>query len=155
MFELTVPDLYQSHLAYAIMIWFPLLSARSQNSIYLMQKRLIRALSNARLRDHCMPLFKKLGILTVNDLLYRENVLLMFRVVNCIAPVPVLNIFNCGHISTRSTNIVIPKHKLAMINKSFICKAIVDWTSTSAATKASSNKKSLSKQLTKEICSKY
>ena len=74
--------------------WFPFLDKKSQNSLYVLQKRLIHSLSNAGFRDHCMPLFKKLGVLTVHDLLYKSNVLLIFRVVNQIAPSPIANMFD-------------------------------------------------------------
>ena len=53
--------LFQSRLMYGILIWG---SSSYAIKIFQLQKRAVRILANASLRDHCKPLFLKYGILT-------------------------------------------------------------------------------------------
>ena len=76
-----------------------------------------------------MPLFRRQKILTIKDQLVVENAKLMFRVHNEMCPVPVLNIYyNVNSTSaTRGKGIKIRPHVTQKVNKSFICKPVVDW----------------------------
>ena len=134
-----------AHLLYGMTIWYPLLSTKAQNSIHMLQKRLIRTLGNANVRQHCMPLFKKFNILTIPDMSQCENLSLIYRIYHRIAPVPLLNLFMTSSSQvTRHGNIVIPKHKLAKVNRSFLCKPIMQWQTLSTNTKLLQSKKSFS-----------
>ena len=148
---------YNSHLVYCLPIWFPLLDKKSQNSIYLLQKRLIRTLCNAHFREHCMPLFKKQGILTVTDLLIKENAMFMYRIITRTALVPVTNIFNFSAVTqnTRNTNIIIPRHHLSIVNRSFICKSVMDWQAIPANIRSACSKKALSRNIINYLSEKY
>ena len=64
---------FYSHLTYCLPVWYPLLNQSSQNSLHVLHKRLIRAVSGAAYRQHCMPLFKKQKILMLRDQLTLDN----------------------------------------------------------------------------------
>ena len=148
---------YYSHLSYCVLLWYPMLTMTAKNAIYVLQKRLIRTLTNAHFRDHCMPLFKSMKTLTVNDLVYKENVLFVQRIVNAEAPLPVINLFDHATSTTltRNRNIIIPKHKLALVNRSFLCKSVSDWLSVLVSTKLNITRNGLSRKLVTDLCNKY
>ena len=123
--------LFGSHLVYAVSVWLPLLSKRNRNMLYVLQKKVVRSMCRVNLRSHCMPLFKKQSILTVDDYLAIENVKLMYKVKNNICPMPVRNLYNySGHdYRTRSKDMIMDNHKLTLVNKSFLCKPLIEWQS--------------------------
>ena len=103
---------YHSHLQYGILIWYPLLNVKYQNSIYALQKHLIRCLCNSGYTEYCMPLFK------------RESIL-------------------------------VPKHHLQIVNRSFLCKPISDWQQLSTKLKTCTSKPQFVKSLKKVFVDKY
>ena len=83
----------------------------------------------AKFLQHCMPLFKKQRVLRLDDQLFVENCKLMHKLVDKILPTPIINLFeqNTGHYQTRSAHVAVVKHTSLMVNKSFLCKPIVQW----------------------------
>jgi hypothetical protein len=74
-------SMFHSHLIYAIQIW----SCSSQsliNNLFKMQKRAVRIVSNANFNAHTEPLFKKLEILPLPDLISYFNLQFMQRYIN-------------------------------------------------------------------------
>lgn len=59
----------QSHLLYCVFVWG---SDRYVKKLLILQKRAIRIIAGAYYREHCKPLFRKLGILTVTSLFILE-----------------------------------------------------------------------------------
>ena len=59
-----------------------MLNQNLQNTIYVLQKRLIRGICNAPPRQHSMPMYKDLGIITVRDQLILHNCKLIDRVIH-------------------------------------------------------------------------
>ena len=104
-----------------------------------------------------MPLFKKHKIVTLMDQLFIENCKLMFRIKNRLCPVSLCNLFrgNNRNYCTRNKNFIVFKHKLSIVNKSFLCKAVSDWTGLASEIKESSNKKSFVHKLKQSILLKY
>ena len=84
---------YESHLVYGCCIWYPLLSKQSQVALYQLQKCLICTLCNVPFRSHCMPLYKKLSIMTLPDLVKLENCKLCYRVVSGLCANPLRSFF--------------------------------------------------------------
>ena len=74
---------YHSHMYYGLPVWFPLLKRESQKTLFLLQKQIVRCINGVNFRAHCMPLFRKQVILTLEDQLKLNNCKLMFRVLNC------------------------------------------------------------------------
>lgn len=68
--------LVHSHLAYAVILWGG--SAESQRA-FVMQKRAVRVLLGKGFREHCRPLFKSLGILTLPSLYILETCLYVHK----------------------------------------------------------------------------
>jgi hypothetical protein len=54
--------LFHSHLLYGLELWG---HAPATQSVLLLQKKVVRVIDAAGFRDHCKPIFVKLGILTV------------------------------------------------------------------------------------------
>ena len=113
---------YHSHLTYCMPIWYPLLPNALQKTLTVLQKRIIRTLSKADMRQHCMPLYRDLRILTVHDSLYVENIVLCYRLFNQDCPQPICNLYD-----NQETRISIPKHSSTKVNKSFLCKPLTEW----------------------------
>lgn len=55
-------SLFHSHINYAILLWG---GSSHAIKIFRLQKRAVRLIDNAGWRDHCQPIFKKLGIMPV------------------------------------------------------------------------------------------
>lgn len=64
-----------SHLNYAIIAWG---SSSETNRLFILQKRIVRLIADAKYLEHCSPLFKKLGIMTVYSL-YLYNLALFVK----------------------------------------------------------------------------
>ena len=122
---------YHSHISYGLSIWYPMLKRAEALNLYKMQKCVVRRICNAPPRSHCMPLFRSERISTIPDLVTIENCKPIHRVVNHRCAKPITHFFARAEqpISqqTRSLNVVIPKHNLAIINQSFLCKPVSDW----------------------------
>ena len=128
---------FDSYLMYGLFIWYPLLIKQHQNSLYLLQKRIIRILTGANFHQHCMPLFKKESILTIPDNVKLQNCKLVFALDRDVCPMAIQNLFEVRNhtCATRSTKISLMKHKTDVVNKSFLCKPISDWQSLSNSIK--------------------
>ena len=115
---------FQSHIVYNLIVWWPLLKRSHQNSIYVLQKRVIRSLHSAHFREHCMPLFKKSSILTVWDLVILENMKFMYKVHHEISPKPVRNLYEKREMmyQTRNNLYSSVSHRTTKFNESFLCK---------------------------------
>lgn len=70
--------LIESHLRYGIAFW-GYCSRQLFSSVFVLQKRALRFVCGAKLRDHCRPLFKRQQILTVSCIFILETVCLIFK----------------------------------------------------------------------------
>lgn len=66
----------QSILSYGIVVWG---SSKELNSIFIIQKKIIRTILNLNRQTHCKPYFKQLNILTVPCLYILESVCYIHR----------------------------------------------------------------------------
>ena len=140
-----------------VCIWFPLLNSSQQECIYKLQKRIVRSLCNVNFTQHCMPLFKAQGILMVKDLLLVKNAKLLYKLNNNLCPSLISQLFNMSTNSTRTWghNLLIPKHCSTKVNKSFLCKSIIDWRSIKSDIKTVDNCKRLVKLLKRSVIDGY
>ena len=145
-------------MTYCVNAWFPLLTKAQQQSLYQLQKRIIRIVFHANYQTHVMPLFRKLNTLTINDMVSVENVKLMYRISNDMVSKPICNLFQTclkGKHNTRNANILVPRHNLSSINKSFLCKAVIEWNNLTTEIKMSNHLVSFKKIVKKSLISKY
>ncbi len=109
--------LFQSHIAYGLMIWG---HASSVSDILIIQKKVIRTLCGARYLEHCRPLFIKAKILTVINLYIYQ--ILIYTKIN-------LHLFftreNVHQHSTRfSHKLDLPQHRLSKTGSSYKANCI-------------------------------
>ena len=147
------------HLTYGITIWYPLIPKTLQALLFRLQKRIVRNVCNAPFRAHCMPLFKKESILTIDDIVYLENVKLMYRVTNNLCAKPLAFLFrdntSTSNYVTRNLNLKVIRHKSTIVNRSFLCKAVLDWQGLDTAVKNSDNKKQFCKRVKRNLLNRY
>ena len=104
-----------------------------------------------------MPLFKEHNIIRLDDLIYIENNKLMYRILNGKCAKPICNFFvnKSKVVNTRNANVAIMKQTLASVNRSFLCKLVIDWQSVTQVDKGVVHEKILAKRLKKELLLKY
>ena len=66
---------------------------KNLSKIFLKQKRIIRMISKAHFREHTNPLFKKLKILKLNDLIKLRTAIVMYKANNNILPKNLQSLF--------------------------------------------------------------
>ena len=151
---------YDSPLTYGSLIWYPLPRKSQQSMIYLLQKRIIRSLSNASYNEHCMPLFKKLNILTLNDAAFHANCKFIFKLTHDAVPDPIKNMFTIlvhPH-ATRGPNVTSVNYKSRKVGQSFLSAPFRDWQSLNNNNHVLANVEHVSifaKKLKENIISKY
>ena len=94
-----------SHATYALSVWGQSLPANSR--IITLQKTAIRLITFSNFRAHSKPLFKTLKLLTITDLVFFYNILLIHQILNNTAPSYIQNTFN---LSLFSGSIVTRQH---------------------------------------------
>ena len=106
-------SLISSHLLYGILLW-----GKKLSSIAQAQKKAIRLITRSRYNAHTDPLFKKLNILKVSDLLTVQEWKFYYKLVHKKLPLyflqsaPLLRHSYIHHYQTRhNNNILIPKLK--------------------------------------------
>ena len=114
---------------------------RQRESLYKLQKRIIRGICGAQFRDHCMPLFKKEEILTLEDHLCLENSKLIYKIIHKILPKPVHLLFELPqhNHNVRNQTVHVTKHRYAKMHNSVLSKAMVDWQKLPRSLKESSS----------------
>ena len=100
--ESTLVTLYNSlilpHILYGILVW-----GHTNNRIYKLQKRAVRSLTNSKYNAHTSPLFKKLKLLTVQDIFKTQCLKFFYKYKNELLPRYFHNIFT-GHILNHAHN---------------------------------------------------
>ena len=104
-----------------------------------------------------MPLFKQKKILRIEDQLTLDNCKLMHRLNYDNCPTPIANMFNrsTDRYEIRSLNVKCTRHRTMLVNKSFLCRLIIQWQLLQRNLKNNENLKSFSKELKKHLLSKY
>lgn len=142
---------FHSHLTYGMLVWCPMLTRASQNELYLLQKRTVRCIFKAPFRSHTQPLFRKENILNLSDQVFLDNCKFIYRVVNGRCAWPLSNFYISGNnlYGTRSENVTITKHQSGLLNRSFLCKAVIVWRNISSDIKKSEHLRIFSRKAKK------
>ena len=119
---------FHSHLTYSISVWGSMISKGNIEILHKLQKQSLRIICKKPFRSHSNPLFKSLNILKVDDQLLLSQSKLMYKVVNCLSPSPLIKQFKTGKcIPTRNKNLIIEKNVCKEYNNSFLVKGIIVW----------------------------
>jgi hypothetical protein len=111
-----------SHLAYCINI-YGCASATVLNKLIVKQKEAIRVVSLANYRDHTVPLFKKLNILPLNELIMYSALKFMHKYKHNRLPFSFNEIWTTNRarnpdvILRNADNFYVPAHNFATIKK--------------------------------------
>jgi hypothetical protein len=111
-----------SHIAYCINI-YGCASATVLNKLIVKQKEAIRVISLAKYRDHTIPLFKKLGILPLNELIRYSALRFMHKYKHNRLPFSFNETWSTNRarnpdvILRNADNFYIPAHNFATIKK--------------------------------------
>ena len=147
---------FHSHLTYGMTVWGGLLKKEYINKLFILQKSVIRHMFGVNPTTHCMPLFKKLRILTLHDQLNQEYVKLIFRVSNKLLSTPVINMFKKSTgIQTRNRNVICEKFMTSRTCNCFLVKSIKILNSMSQEIKDAPSVKVLSKRFKNKCISTY
>ena len=100
-----------------------------------------------------MPIFKKLKILNIYDMIDLDLCKTIFRIKNQSAPKPML----CWYKTNEYTRngIITPKYKTNLASKSFIVQAVTKWNTMSESLKSSKNISQLKKRYKQTSLEKY
>ena len=91
--------LFNSHLSYANIIWAQA-SNPNLNRILKIQKKSLRILTFSHFQAHSKPLFHKLNLLQLPDLVKLSNILLLHQILNSHSPVDLSSVFNLSYQQT-------------------------------------------------------
>ena len=119
-------------MTYGALIWGLMCNKSSFNRVFVLQKKAIRIIDNAKYNASTKPLFKKWKILCLDDLVKLENAKLMYKYVQNMLPKPLHNLFEKNNkyhaYNTRRGQFpMIVKHSTALFNKSFLCQGPSIW----------------------------
>ena len=89
--------LFSSHMSYGCQIWG--MSPNAQRIIRL-QKSAVRILTFSNFNSHTKPIFRDLKILSLPDLIFLSNIILIYQILNDISPIDICNIFNLHYQSS-------------------------------------------------------
>jgi hypothetical protein len=95
--------MFHSHLTYAIPIW-SCCSDTLINDCFKMQKKAVRIITNSHYNDHTEPLFKKLEILPLPDLISFSKIQIMQRFSQGFLPTSFNSTWNLGQIRQIGNN---------------------------------------------------
>ena len=104
-----------------------------------------------------MPLMRKQWILKIKDELYVNNCKLMHRLEYGNMPVPIKHLYpTASHgYTTRNIVVKIVTHCSDIVNRSFLCKPVIEWQQADTQLKCLENVKRFAKKLKQSILSKY
>ena len=126
-------SLFQSNITYGLQVWGQNISPRSR--LTTLQKSSIRILTFSDLRAHSKPLFESLGILNISELLFMQNISLIYQSLNGLSPINIQNALNLSFLNhaylTRGSTKRIVSRPLIYTKhyglKSITYQAILNW----------------------------
>ena len=133
---------------------------RDLKRIVTLQKKALRAIDNVKINSPTCPILKKHTILKIEDCINLELSKMALKVSKNALPTPILDLFKVGtdfhNYETRNRhNPVVEKHRLAIYNKSFLCKCPMLWSNLKDDFKNSKTVKSFSKKYKKDRINQY
>ncbi len=82
-----------SIISYGLSLWGPLISANTLNRLKVLQRKAVRIIYGASCNSNTAPIFKKLDILRIDDMIDLEVAKLSFRFINKELPRPISILF--------------------------------------------------------------
>ena len=83
-----------SHLNYAILVWGSMLSKNKLDKLFKVQRECMRSILNVDKTAHADPIFKRLKILKLTQMIDLELYNLGFKIYKKQLPAPILSLFN-------------------------------------------------------------
>ena len=124
---------FYSHLTYGIGIWGSMAKQKKLNAIYILQKKIIRVIVNAKYNAHSDPLFKQMNILPLEHVIELELLKFAYKLKHSLLPIPLENLMKTGNkttstIVTRNRDMpIIQPHRGSKFNNSFLNKSLMLW----------------------------
>ena len=123
---------FQSHLMYGMSLWGPMIDSKDKDRIHKLQKKTIRILTNSKINTHTDPLFQRLHIMKLSELIDLELCKFAHLSNLNILPKSIQKLFPerqrvQNRRITRNMNVSIGKHTDKHYNKSFLVKSISLW----------------------------
>ena len=102
------------------------------NSLFKVQKRIIRIIVSAKFKEHTGPIFSKLKLLRLSELYEYNIVLFMYKYINDMLPPIFNNIFILNsdihqYTTRQSEKFRVPKGKLSMSKRLIKYKGVLFW----------------------------
>ena len=151
--------LYYGHvypfLQSGIHLWGNMLSCKQRNELFKKQKEIIRIISNARFNAHTDPLFAKLNVLKLDQIIELETCKFSYKLVNDLLPVNIVSQFHNDptphNYNLRKRPPPIVKHQSKLYNQSILCKANSVWNKLPVELKLKQSLSSFTNSLKKKI----
>ena len=121
---------FYANLTYGCSIWGHLIKSSSMKRLFIIQKKFVRLWCNAKPNSHTDPLFKKINLLKVHDIVTLETVKIGYRILKNTLNEDLSILFiknNARENSRNSCRFIIPKHKKDITNKSILCELPRQW----------------------------
>ena len=119
------------HLTYCIEVW-GMAAVIYFDSLFKIQKKIVRIIKSVPSRTHCRPLFQELKILPLNSIYKYSILVFMFKFVKGMLPTIFNKLFKRNSdIVTRVTrqrfNLYIPKFRSSLYKNSIVMKGVSMW----------------------------
>ena len=148
---------FYSYLTYGLQIWGQKLNSNCR--IKKLQKTAIRLMTFSKPTDHTDPLFKRLSIQTINETVFQQNILLVYKTLNQLTPVAIQSVLKLSPITTStraSSNGLLKRFKIRTVNyglRSINYQSIIHWNT--LQTKQNQNILSMSQTELKNAIKEY
>ncbi len=128
--------------------------------LQVLQKKAVRALVGARYNANTSPIFRRLKILRISDLIDLEQAKLSYKFVHNELPPGISmlflpNAFNHRYNTRAIRNPRVAKHKTSIIHKSFLIKSPTIWSDLPLIIKSATTVKALKNRFTKHKIASY
>ncbi len=136
------------------------MSAKDTKTLFIMQKKIIRSITNASFNAPTHEMFKELEILKLSEVIELDLLKLIYSAVNGVLPTSLSNLFqlNCQfhmYNTRHRLDPVTSLHKKSITNKSFLVRGPVLWTNYPFDLKEKYSLKSFSRNSKQYLLSKY
>ena len=130
------------------------------HKLVVLQKKAIRAITHSRYNESTSPLFKRLGILKLEDIHTLELGKLLYNENKQSLPSPILNLFEHNsevhsYNTRQQSDIHVNKIKSDIVFRSFIYKGPNVWSKLPQSIKIAKSANSFGSQLKKQILNMY
>lgn len=139
------------HLTYGLSVWGPMANKSQLRKLFILQKKCVRFIANEAYNAHTNPIFKKLKILKLEDMIDLELSKVGYKCYYKIVPNPIQALFSNNaeyhNYNTRHRyDPTIQRHKSSIYHRSILCKLPYTWSKLSHNLKNRKHIKSFTKK---------